>query len=133
MFLKPSIFEWVKKLLLMKCLYFPPSDMFVEPKEVYMTPKINQRVEIYKAVRCSTNNGVFYLDFFYLESNKTTFFIQYFSFLRIRSHLLKKSLVENLIFWALIAFTYKFRLKTRVVCSCPVRNYGLDQRYFLLC
>ena len=37
MFLKPSIFEWVKKLSLMKCLSLPPCDMFAEPKEVYMT------------------------------------------------------------------------------------------------
>ena len=120
MFLKPSIFEWVKKLSLMNCLSLPPCDMFAEPKEVYMTQKINQRVQICKTVRCSTNSGVFYLDFFYFGSNRTNLFIQYFSFLRLWSLLLKKSLMENFFFLALITFTYKFREKARVVCSCPV-------------
>ena len=55
----------------MNCLSLPPCDMFAEPKEVYMTQKINQRVQICKTVRCSSNNGVFYLNFFYLGSNRT--------------------------------------------------------------
>ena len=104
MFLKPSIFEWVKKLSLMKCLSLPPCDMFAEQKEVYMTQKINQRVQICKTVRCSNSNRVVYLDFFYLGSNRTNLFIQCFSFLRLWLLLLKKSLVENFFFehWLLL-------------------------------
>ena len=79
----------------MKCLSLPPCDMFAEPKEVYKTQKINQMVQICKTVRCSTNNRVVYLDFFYLGSNRTNLFIQCFSFLRLWLLLLKKSLVEN--------------------------------------
>ena len=44
MFLKLPVFEWVKKRSLMKCFYLPPSNMFEEPEEVYMTPKISQRI-----------------------------------------------------------------------------------------
>ena len=63
-----------------------------------------QRVQICKTVRCSTNNRVVYLDFFYLGSNRTNLFIQCFSFLRLWLLLLKKSLVENFFFehWLLL-------------------------------
>ena len=148
MFLKPSIFEWVKKLSLMNCLSLPPCDMFAEPKEVYMTQKINQRVQICKTVRCSTNSGVFYLDFFYFGSNRTNLFIQYFSFLRLWSLLLKKSLVENFFFehWLLLHTSLEWRpglcvrvpLQSNIFCDnqCPhygKANDGSERRCLLLC
>ena len=148
MFLKPSIFEWVKKLSLMKCLSLPPCDMFAEQKELYMTQKINQRVQICKTVRCSTNSGVFSLDFFYFGSNRTNLFIQYFSFLRLWSLLLKKSLVENFFFehWLLLHTSLEWRpglcvrvpLQSNIFVDnqCPhygKANDGLERRCLLLC
>ena len=49
--------------------------MFVEPEKVYMTPKIDQRVQIHKILQCSTKSDVFYLEFFYPASNKTPFLV----------------------------------------------------------
>ena len=107
-----------------------------------------QRVQICKTVRCSTNNRVVYLDFFYLGSNRTNLFIQCFSFLRLWLLLLKKSLVENFFFehWLLLHTSLEWRpglcvrvpLQSNIFCDnqCPhygKANDGSERRCLLLC
>ena len=81
--------------------------MFVEPEKVFMTPKINQRIQIHKIVQRSANTEVFYVEFFYTASNKTPFLLSIVVSSRF-GHI-------YFIFCAMIAFKYTYRVKTSLV------------------
>ena len=67
-----------KRLNSITTLYLPESELYVELKEVASAPKIAHTLQIHKIVRRLNKNGIFYLQFFYLASDETPFYTQYY-------------------------------------------------------
>ena len=59
-------------------LYFPEWKLFEGPNEVAKAPKIPQTLQVHKVMRHMSINGISYLEFFYLVSDKKPFFTQYY-------------------------------------------------------
>ena len=62
------------------------------------------------------------------------FFVKEFSssFLRVWSHLLKKSLIENFSFCAVISLNFYAQLCRKIVILTLVKTQGLDALHFII-